>query len=106
MSSKGASKLSLSQCLRIQANQYRSADNRRDYEASEIEDRILELQARKDAKHVSSVLKERNAIAIERALGADEGQAAAWDYLKRDDEYMVLSNGFSLVAIPPRILNF
>lgn len=106
MSSKGAMMLNLSQCLRIKANQYRSSDNRRDYEATEIEARILELQASKDMKRISSVLKERNAMAVEAIMGADEGQAAAWDWKNNGDEFLVLSNGFSLVAIPPRILNF
>lgn len=106
MSSKGAMALNLSQCLRIQANQYRSSDNRRDYEAHEIEARILELQAKKDFNSLSRALKERNAMAIETIMGADEGQAAAWDYKNVNDEFLVLNNGFSLVAIPPRIMGF
>ena len=105
MSSKGASRLNLAQCLEIQANQFRARNCKKDYEPEEVMARIWEITARKDEKALNTLLKERNAKAIERVLGADEGQAAQWDY-KQETEYLVLENGFSLVAIPPRIMEF
>ena len=44
MSSKSAHKLNLTQCLEIQANQYRSKHNATDYYPELIDNRIYELQ--------------------------------------------------------------
>lgn len=110
MSCKTANRLNLTQCLTIKANQYRSSDNRRDYQADEIDERIHELQARKDERTLNTSLKLMNAIAIEAALGADEGQAAQWDYRHHESEEIRIykPNGFSydLILVPGIICNF
>lgn len=110
MSCKTANRLNLTQCLAIKANQYRSSDNKRDYQAEEIDERIIELQARKDSKSIESSLKLMNAIAIEAVLGRDEGQAAQWDYRAVENEEIKIigANGFSYqwVLVPGIICPF
>jgi hypothetical protein len=63
MSSKSAHKLNLSQCLEIQANQYRSRHNSSDYFPELVESRIYELQSNKAA-----ILELNNLIALDRQL--------------------------------------
>ena len=55
---KGASKLTLSQALAIKANNYTSKDCKRDYQAEEIEERILELSSRASDKKINAIMRE------------------------------------------------
>ena len=55
MSSKTAYKLNLTQCLTIQANQYRSVHNDYDYYPELIDSRIYELQRSKDDSLIKSL---------------------------------------------------
>lgn len=101
MSSITAKHLNLKQCLVIQANQYRSSDNRRDYQAEEIEERILELQANKSEREFKTALKALESVpVIEERL---ELVTEIKDYWK-----LYGPNGFSyeLIEIPPQIMSF
>jgi len=63
MSSKSSHRLNLTQCLEIQANQYRSRHNTQDYYPELIEARIHELQSNKSAS-----IEINNMIALDRQL--------------------------------------
>jgi cellobiose phosphorylase len=111
MSCKGASKLTLTQALAIKANNYTSKDCKTDYEAFEVDARIIELQAKKDARE--------NAMAIKAHERFEDAKQEIKDVKTLDDrieavteirEYWKIysDNGFSyqIIEIPPQILNF
>lgn len=123
MSSKTASKhLTLGQCLRIKANWFRSSDCRKDYQAEEIEARIIELVSKKDeAKSIAS-MKVFNRLASEAMsvelppelpLECCEGQVASMDWIKSALNYKTewksetyINDNGGIVCIPPQILEF
>jgi hypothetical protein len=115
MASKSAHGLNLSQCYRIRANWYRSACNRFDYEAEEIDARIIALEARKSARENAKALamvSHRDALMapikgqdVPPPIPAecDEGLDACED---EAEERLYFENGFSYTIIPPIILAF
>lgn len=123
MPSKSATKLNLSQGLKIRDNMYRSSSNANDYEGFEIELRILELTAKKDEKLLKKSLLSQIVDKVEEyvSLAApslpptpeQEGIDAALDWQKSspywhptfNDEVYTNTNG-GLVSIPSIILGF
>lgn len=105
MSSKTASTLSLAQCKRIQANQYRSACNRFDYQAEEVEERIIELQSRKDYLFTAFLVSNAGKRYNDAKNLVNEGITAARDWMNQPDETYKNNNG-GYVVIPPVIMEF
>jgi hypothetical protein len=94
MPCKTAKALNLRQCLDIRSNRYRSINNRMDYQPEEIDARINELQARKDARQVSALTR----------LYA-EGITAMYDWINAPAETWRCRNGDEII-IPPVICPF
>jgi hypothetical protein len=107
---KSAAGLTLAQCLRIKANQYRSSDNRRDYEAGEIDARITALESRKvnagtaKAHRVAAMVSHRDVV-MPPLPPTPEDEGLECDY-EEELEFMTMPNGFSRTLIPPRIMGF
>lgn len=120
MSCKTAARLTLTQCLNIRANQYRSANNLVDYQAEEIDERIIELQARKDERENNMALKAhaRFEMAKEeiKSIPTSQNTHSKTPLIERMElvteikEYWKIysENGFSyeVIEIPPQIMNF
>jgi hypothetical protein len=111
MSSKGASHLNLKQCLAIQANQYRSSDNRRDYQPEEIEDRIHTISANQSAKAIKQSIQRFETSKQEIAqIVVKPAPEATVELVTEFREYwkVISPNGFSyqIIEIPNQIMNF
>lgn len=107
MASLTASKLNLKQCLAIQANHYRSSDNKRDYQAEEIEDRINEIRAKQSDKANKAALKQfETAKVVITTIPTIE---TTTELVTEINEYWKISkpNGsYEFLAIPPQIMSF
>ena len=104
MSSKTAYKLNLTQCLEIQANQYRSKHNATDYYPELIDSRIIELQsfkAQRDNKN-SVVIYNELIEHLDAQLIADRSIDTDCDSWLIRDSY----NEFELLTIPSVIIPF
>lgn len=111
MSCKDASHLTLAQALAIQANNYTSKDCKTDYEASEVDARIIYLQSRKDQKACEMATKAHEAF--------EDAKAQIKEIKTIDDRIEAITeirefwkiysdNGFSyqIIEIPPQIMSF
>jgi hypothetical protein len=85
MGTKSGAKLNLYQCRRLVANGFLSTDGKKDYQHEEVIERLLQLQANKDAKALASLMRVQ-AGAVDDELpppipaDADEGLDAAYDW--------------------------
>lgn len=111
MSCKTAAHLNLTQALAIQANQYRSSDNKRDYEAYEVDERIHELQSNKSERENQRALR-RFEMAKEEidSIPTVRPLVERLELVTEIKEYWKVysENGFSyqVIEIPPQIMNF
>jgi hypothetical protein len=87
MGTKSGAKLNLYQCRMLVANGFLSTDGKKDYQHEEVIDRLMQLQANKDAKAIASLMR----VQAGEVLGdhdepppipsdADEGLDAAYDW--------------------------
>lgn len=128
MSSLSGRRLNLNQALAIQANQYRSADNLRDYWPEEIDERINEIRANQSEKANRMALKRFEVSKRELASIPTSDQYAAITVklqtglppvIKAKTEVVELvteihefwkitknNGGYEFLAIPPQIMGF
>lgn len=107
MSTKTAHKLNLTQCLEIQANQYRSKHNDTDYYPELIDGRIIELQslkAQRDNKKSVTIYNELIEHLDAQLIADDTYKTIDTDcdcWLVRKSD-----NDFELLTIPSVIIPF
>jgi hypothetical protein len=128
MGCKSGVRLTLKQAEEIRANQYRSSDNRTDYQPEEVDQRIIDIISRRDEKntrrwtsqarkhqpttppcHLTLVANEEDSQEATDLPPTPEEEGIEDHELPplfHGEEYLLLDNGFSLVTIPPTIMEF